>query len=532
MRLHILASIFLIFLHSACSVDPSSSEKGQNTSENLGYDVDHPVAELNDWLYFSGKGSEGLNTSIPVWPDSSREILLPHRIPVPNTPMWYRCRILTGDSLVLRVSADDGQQVYFQGKRVPAFHPNHFRLWAVQDSAELIIRVLNNAMAGGLRKASLFGSGMYYAIKKANKDRLLLLTQPHPSDSLEILAGPMLSLGPDSIVQLRVQIPGEEPVSLWFSKDGTQWVSANLQRVDTFRVFRFDLPLMGIKGPVNYYFSQGKKKSTEFILDFDPNKRPVRFSAWGDSQGGWEVFSKLVLDMNRRDIEFTIGLGDLVANGSDPDQWQHWHRSLQPLASEIPVYPVPGNHDYDGYYDHLIPELYHHFALDRHYFSWKWGPATFIALDPNEDFPIGIRGRQMDWLEEQFASEDWTSSRWRFILLHQPPYSQSWQGYHGDDFIREIIEREAEARAIDFVLSGHSHAFEAGSRKYGSQTTHFLILGGGGGSLEDDRFSDNPRMDTIILKHHYGLFDLDEQKVSFSLIDQDGKTIFDKVFKK
>lgn len=523
--IYILIPVILGSLMGSCSA-PDIVVDNRNSKDFK------PVAILDEWKYYSGNSNEGLHTQIPEWPDSCRSLVLPHRLLLPNTPMWYKCRILTTDSSVIKVSADDGAQVFFDGRYVPAFSPRHHQLWPVSDSAELYIRVLNNAMKGGLRKVELFPQELCEVMREEHRAALKALEHRQHPDSLEIIAGPLFGLKDGSSGQVRVQVSGTEEVELLYSINGVQWQSSGKKAGDGRKVYTFDLPVHGEGIPVEYFFRQGALESPVYQLDYNTDDRLLRFSAWGDSQGGWETFSQLVSDMEGRDLGFTIGLGDLVANGSDPRQWLDWHRSLQPLGSRIPVYPVPGNHDYDGCYDELIPELYHQFARDSHYFSWTWGNAAFIALDPNEDFPIGIRGQQEDWLKAQFASPEWNKARWRFILLHQPPYSQSWEGYHGDDFIREIIDANAESKAIDFVLSGHSHCFEKLTKAYGNQNTHFVILGGGGGNLEDTNFSSYPVMDTIIIRHHYGLFELNDNAADLTLIGIEGDTLFHENFNK
>ena len=229
--------------------------------------------------------------------------------------------------------------------------------------------------------------------------------------------------------------------------------------------------------------------------------------------------------MGEDEPDFSIGLGDLVSDGSQAAQWLGFLYAWQPLASQIPVYPVIGNHDYDGYYDDLVPALYRQYIREKTYFSWAHGNSIFVALDPNERFPLGIEGAQHAWFLEQIDSEAWQRATWRFVLLHQPPYSQGWPDYHGDDFIRELIEEYAEPAGIDFVLSGHSHCYERLTKSFGTQQTHFLILGGAGGGLEPPVSSTYPQMDTVIKAHHYGLFDVEAEKVSLRVIGLNGEVL-------
>jgi predicted phosphodiesterase len=248
-----------------------------------------------------------------------------------------------------------------------------------------------------------------------------------------------------------------------------------------------------------------------------PGTGQFSFTAWGDSQGGWPVFDQIVKQMTTYPDAFSIGLGDLVAEGVEEAQWMAFTQCLQPLLAQRPIFAVAGNHDYDGYYNDLNPLLYRRYVLagkDRPtYFSWTYGNAFFLALDPNGTFPIGISGAQRAWMEAEMNSPEWESADWRFVLIHQPPYAQGWPEYHGDDFIREIVDSLAESKRIDFVLAGHSHDYERLSKTYGNQQTHFFVLGGAGGGLEPPESSAYPKMDTIIKAHHYARFTISKEQV-------------------
>jgi metallophosphoesterase superfamily enzyme len=44
---------------------------------------------------------------------------------------------------------------------------------------------------------------------------------------------------------------------------------------------------------------------------------------------------------------FIAILGDLVFNGKDPQHWEHFDHVILPITKQnIPMFPVPGNHDY------------------------------------------------------------------------------------------------------------------------------------------------------------------------------------------
>ncbi|WP_020534742.1 metallophosphoesterase family protein [Lewinella cohaerens] len=492
-----------------------------------------PIAEpLITWQFSLGQLPEYFLATAKDFPSQDSLVNLPHRISYPNRSMWYKTRILLDSAILLVVNADDGAQVFYQGVQVPQSLPNAFTLSATSDSTDLIIRVLNNALEGGLRKAELFplNEGLTYF---GHKD----YAAPDASYPLfNNAAKPMLLAKP----YLQEQVPGEyllkvvstssAPPSLVFGLHREALDNRLTVDTQTGRIFNFQLKSLLPATTYYYQFRQGNFQSVIYQLQTAPQKETFSFTAWGDSQGGWPIFKQLTQSMQTTAADFSIGLGDLVADGSQHIQWLNFLHALHPVAEQHPVFPVIGNHDYDGQYDDLRPVLYQQYIREDTYFSWAYKNCYFIALDPNESFPLGINGKQLRWLEEQLTSPAWQAADWRFLLLHQPPYSQGWPGYHGDEFIRDLIEEKAATAKIDFVLSGHSHCYERLSKNFDKQTTHFLIMGGAGGGLEPPQSSDYPQMDTIIKAHHYGLFEIDGQKINFQAIGLNNNILDEHIF--
>lgn len=52
-----------------------------------------------------------------------------------------------------------------------------------------------------------------------------------------------------------------------------------------------------------------------------PDKEEISFSFWGDSQGGWSIFNIFTQKMADFDDDFSVGLGDLVGDGSQESEY-------------------------------------------------------------------------------------------------------------------------------------------------------------------------------------------------------------------
>jgi hypothetical protein len=423
-------------------VSASLLTQGQSSSEVIGF-----------WEFALGSREERLQVSADRLPSARQRVTLPHRVMAPDTALWYTRELDLPADRALLVDADDGAQVFVDGRRL-----DHYRRWFFVPSDlagthRVTVRVLNNAMQGGLRRVTFVESA----------------TVPRAP-------------------QAPIATPSEfEPI---------ERVAATMGRLPS-------------------------------------RDRPCAFTAWADSQSGWSTFARIVSLMTQRPASFTVGIGDLVSDGSDPDNWPTFVETLKPLASKGPVVAIAGNHDYDGYYNELRARLYEQrFSRpEATWFAWSCGPARFVALDLNREFPIGVSpgSAQWRWLEAETQSDAWTSARWRLLLLHQPPWSKSWEGYEGDLVVRQMVERLVRERGLQVVLAGHSHAYEHLIRSVGDRQVHILITGGAGGGLEDIKADGlSTPAERIAVRHHFLHAVADDDALTFNAIDVDGAT-FDRV---
>jgi calcineurin-like phosphoesterase family protein len=402
------------------------------------------------WDFAMGLPSERLDASPGQMPTQSTPVTLPHRVAAPNTALWYSRDMDLPAASTIEVSADDGAQVFVDGRRLT----NSRRFFAIPPDLtghrRVTVRVLNNAMQGGLRSVAIVDAAAVRSRERA--------ARPSPP--------------------------------------------AGFARVDS-AAFRARMPAREAACP---------------------------FTAWADSQGGLATFRRLVDLMAGRRPAFSVGVGDLVPEGADPDAWPAFVDALAPLSSVSPIVPVAGNHDYDGYYNTLRSELYEAWfdRRDATWFAWSCGPVRFAAIDLNREFPIGISegSTQRHWLEQEMASAAWTRAAWRVLLVHQPPWSKSWAGYDGDEAVRRLVERVGEPHDLDVVISGHSHAYEHLVRGSGDHAVHVFITGGAGGSLEDAAAEAlGTSTERIVVRHHFLHATATGTTMTVDAIDVDGARI-------
>lgn len=470
------------------------------------------AVSLPGWHFVLGAPTETLLAdSLPDF-TTAQAVSLPHRLLVPNQAIWYQSALYLADSMLLHINADDGAQVFLEGQQLMQESPNLYVLPPTKDTILLQIRVLNNALAGGLRAADRYALEQGRTYFRRQDPAVFCLEEKVPWDnswaSPRLLATPYWQRDDEGKLLLRL-LSNQAATALLHYGYSPSRLNLRISAHSTPQgVASFHFPELE-EQPTDYIYYQLQLGDQRTALDsFRLAPRDMRFTAWGDSQGGWNTFHTLAKSMAKRQPAFSIGLGDLVANGSSRTQWSDFLAAQSPLGRQTTMYMVAGNHDYDGYYDDLHPTLYQQYWRRPTYYAWSYGKLAFIALDPNQHFPLQIGSPQKEWLAKQFQKQAWKQAEWRFLLVHQPPYSQGWPGYAGDEFMRSLLDTYAEEAAIDFVLSGHSHCYERLSLVFGQQTTHCLVLGGAGGGLEPPASNPLPTMDTLIKAHHYADFSL------------------------
>lgn len=532
------------------------------------------------WTWALGKPEEGLNVPLSRLPEKREPITLPQRTLHPDTPYWYVTELSPGGPLVLSVSADDGAQVFANDERVPAEDGSYFPIRPDNNGkVRLVIRVLNKAVYGGLNGVRRVDAADYMRWRTGSdrRERLIALVNkvrsveaPNPVEMSAVIAAvqeaatgsttdtalkaaeqklaarPMTLIGPylQDPASDRMTIVWEtdapcQPTLEWIegAEGGSTFHKAPITTKDgTLHIAR----LTGLKPGTAYRYRlknagavQGDPTAGRlFRFQSLPVDKGFTFTAWADSQNSWQVFAQNIVAMQSTapDAVFTVGVGDLVEDGNRIGPWRDLLATLTPLACEVPAMLVGGNHDYDGRFEDLRSPFFERYCIVQprpQHFAWTSGNARFVALDPNEYFPTAIPEGSIEhqWLMKEVNSPEWKAARWHFIFIHQPPYSQGWVDYHGDDTIRNLLEPLIEKHGIDFVVSGHSHDYERLTKTYGKQTCHFLIVGGAGGGLEGEEMSEFPKMDVVIRRHHFGKFRVEADRVLFEAVATDTRVL-------
>jgi hypothetical protein len=115
-----------------------------------------PDPTATGWRFALGRAGESLRAVADDMPPADTQVALPHRALRPNSAMWYERTLELPAHAPIAVEADDGAQVFVDGvqweqdRRV--FHPPSL---VGAGSHAVVVRVLNNAMQGGLRRVTV-----------------------------------------------------------------------------------------------------------------------------------------------------------------------------------------------------------------------------------------------------------------------------------------------------------------------------------------------------------------------------------------
>ena len=180
--------------------------------------------------------------------------------------------------------------------------------------------------------------------------------------------------------------------------------------------------------------------------------------------------------------------GDLVQSGPVYHQWKdQFFKPAQKLFSEVPLYPVPGNHERnsDFYFKYFSLPKNGNPAYSEHWWFKDYGNTRIIGLDSNDgyrDLPS-----QMAWLKKLLKE---TASNkdidFVFAQLHHPHKSELWIPGE-EEFSTKVVgllenfTNTSGKPSIHFY--GHTHGYSRGQSK---NHKHLMVnVASAGGAIDN-----------------------------------------------
>lgn len=194
----------------------------------------------------------------------------------------------------------------------------------------------------------------------------------------------------------------------------------------------------------------------------------MRFSIVNDMHADTAKMARLLRDVRRGSTDFVVFNGDMVSHMDTERQLMDGfvNKAVERFASEVPFYMVRGNHEGRGAMASRFLE-YFPTATGMPYYTFRQGPVFFVVLDGGEDKPdndieyFGLN--QMDryredearWLAGVVASDEFRSAPYKVVLVHVPPFGDTW---HGQLHARRMFMPILNEAGVDVMLCAHLHS--------------------------------------------------------------------------
>ncbi|MCK5776017.1 MAG: metallophosphoesterase [Bacteroidales bacterium] len=254
------------------------------------------------------------------------------------------------------------------------------------------------------------------------------------------------------------------------------------------------------------------------------------FIALGDTRTRHDVHQKIVNGIIKRNPDFVINTGDLVGNGNNIHDWEHFFNINKNLMKDTPYYTVLGNHEKNS------ENYFNFFSLPdkESYYFFTRGDALFIILDfegPNYQTPAYLKGesREKFWTN---ISKDYfnTEKKWLenvlelnkeagyiFVFFHPTYYSIHKSRVEEAEKRREYWGDIFERYQVTAVLNGHDHYYHHAV----NNGTHYIVTAGGGAPLYS---TDAIQPETVNYKmiEHFVDIEVNKTNAIFNVIDIDG----------
>lgn len=221
----------------------------------------------------------------------------------------------------------------------------------------------------------------------------------------------------------------------------------------------------------------------------------LRIGVISDASFGEPETFELVRQMAAAELDLVLHAGDVVdETEADRDPFdsfaEKYFAPFEPLLTRMPVYTVPGNHDYDDdirlgrtpFYYHAFPAFPdpdfpgQEGAERNQFYAFRRDDLQFILLDTQVLF--GVSGRQDEerWLAERLSDPRFKGT---IVVMHVAPYSSS--SVHPNDSLppRQQWVPQFEAARVPLVISGHFHGYE----RLAANGITYLVAGGGSAKL-------------------------------------------------
>lgn len=272
------------------------------------------------------------------------------------------------------------------------------------------------------------------------------------------------------------------------------------------------------------------------ILRTYPAEGRLRFAVIGDASFGDPTTMALIGEMAEADLDFVLHAGDVVdETDGDVDPYdsyaENFYNVFEPVLRSLPVYTVPGNHDYDldiryqgvPFYFHAFPVFPdaafpgQEAAGRNQFYGFELAGVRFLMLDSQVLFGAPGLEEETVWLQDRLSE---TGYRATIVVLHVAPFSSS-AVHPGDSLpVRNTWVPLLQEAHVTLVFSGHFHQYE----RLLVNGIPYIVSGGGSSTLYAPG-AILPQSQAFRRQSHFVLGELNDDSLSLTAIGPDGQSI-------
>jgi Icc-related predicted phosphoesterase len=227
-----------------------------------------------------------------------------------------------------------------------------------------------------------------------------------------------------------------------------------------------------------------------YCQEVDTNSKPVIIVGDTQRSSKWEfileqnegVPKKIFDKIADENPSFIIHLGDISFWGSSDSWWSYFDEdAAEVIKRSIPIYPVPGNHDYFGSNKAAKINIVSRFPFlkERTWYTKRINNLGIIFLNSNlGDLTGEENNAQLRFYKNELKTMGQDSSIHHIIVVcHHSPYTNSTIVDPSKGVQKYFVPAFMKAVKTKAFLTGHCHSIE----HFIKSNKHFIVSGGGGG---------------------------------------------------
>jgi hypothetical protein len=296
-----------------------------------------------------------------------------------------------------------------------------------------------------------------------------------------------------SVVELSQTSPTKGPViKVTGTAEASQYAFQSAYKKDPYTSgWIHHVTVMGLDNDATYSYNCGSDKKSSagpFTFTTPPAVGPdasFKIAIMGDMgqtsnsdatmhhilDGGPYLATLLVGDLSYADSAWQPFPPDF--NPCDQARWDSWGKMVEPLAANMPLMVLPGNHEVEqegappatqtkflAYESRMHMPSVSSGGQGSQFYSFNVGSMHVVMLSSYIDY--NQTSAQYKWLAADLQGVDRTKTPWVVAAMHAPWYNSNMK--HHDEVqetgMKEAMEPIFVANKVDIVFAGHVHAYE------------------------------------------------------------------------